>query len=64
LYTRIFCVSTLGKGVFMGEDLWVWKVTPYNVVDRSHVSGELKYQTTRRHFPDDSTASSQRRENL
>ena len=50
--------------MFMGEDLWVWNVTPYNVVDRSHVSEELKYQTSRRHFPDDSTASSQRRENL
>jgi hypothetical protein len=50
--------------VFMGEGLWVWDVTPCNVVDRAHVSEELTYQTTRRHFPDDSTASNKRRQNL
>jgi hypothetical protein len=42
----------------MGEDLWVWNVTPCIFVDGFHVSEELKYQTTRRHFTENSTAYS------
>ena len=44
--------------MFMGEDLWVWDVTPCSVVDRVHVLEELKHQTTLRHFKENSTAYS------
>ena len=42
----------------MGEDLWVWDVTPCSVVDRFHVLEERKHQPTRRHFTQNSTAYS------